>query len=154
MKGPFLMDGYYKRKELTDETLRGGWLHTGDLGIMDNRGYLTITGRVKEMIIRGGENISPSIIESELCNVPGVKEVAVIGEPHEFWGESTTACILLEEDVDHGSIISDIRNYAVKNMSPLYRPDRLVVIKDFPRSAIGKVQKTLLRSRLSKYIVH
>ena len=153
VKSPYMMYGYLDGTNISLPTDDRGYMSTEDLAeIKDNR--LQIIGRIKDVIIRGGENIFPSIIESELCNVPGVKEVAVIGEPHEFWGESTTACILPEENVDHDSIIIDIRNHAARNMSSLYRPDRLVVIKDFPRSAIGKVQKKLLRSRLSKYIVH
>ena len=148
-----MMQGYLEDSNISLPTDERGYISTEDLAeIRDNR--LQIIGRIRDVIIRGGENIFPSIMESEICNIPGVKEVAVIGEPHEFWGESTTACILPEENIDHDSVISNIRNYAVRNMSPLYRPDRLVVITDFPRSVIGKVQKRLLRSQLSKYVVH
>lgn len=117
---------------------------TGDAGrLVDGR--LEITGRLKDLIIRGGINVSPVAIENVLGSVPGVKDVAVIGLPHEFWGESIIACLELQADVEEATVIAAVEAQAHEKLGKAFRPDRLCVMKAFPRATTGKVQKRLLR---------
>lgn len=117
---------------------------TGDAGrLVDGR--LEITGRLKDLIIRGGINVSPVAIENVLGSVPGVKDVAVIGLPHEFWGESIIACLELQADVEEATVVAAVETKAQEKLGKAFRPDRVCVIKAFPRATTGKVQKRLLR---------
>ena len=93
-RGPNLMKGYYNDLPATQEVLRDGWLYTGDMGKMDQDGFLYLTGRKKELIVRGGENIYPAEVEAVLHQHPGIKEAAVIGVPDEYWGETVKALVV------------------------------------------------------------
>ncbi len=143
VKGPNVMLGYYKNPEETAAALRGGWLHTGDVGYLDEEGYLFITDRFKDMIIKGGYNIYPSEIEGYLEAHPAVGEVAVIGIPDEKYGEDIMAFIVPTpgQQIDEGALIE----FAKSRMTPYKAPSRVQFIDGLPKSLVGKVLKKELR---------
>jgi fatty-acyl-CoA synthase len=135
---------YNDKPEATLETVDAeGWLHTGDLGRMDARGYVTVTGRVKEMIIRGGENHFPAEIENCLLEHASVTEVAVVGLPDPKWGEVIGAFIRSTGLLDKGTLHA----YCRANMSPQKTPNVWVQVEEFPLTGSGKIQKFILRDR-------
>ena len=142
-RGPSVMLEYHADRQATEETVdAAGWLHTGDLGRMDARGYVTVTGRVKEMIIRGGENHFPAEIENVLLEHPDVAEVAVVGLPDEKWGEAIAAFIRstggpLDRTVLHAHCRAE--------MSPQKTPTVWCQVEQFPLTGSGKIQKFMLR---------
>jgi len=137
------MQGYWKKPELTSETLRNGWLYTGDLGTIDEDNYVYIIGRKKDMIISGGENIYAREVEEVIASYRGVKEVAVIGVPHDKWGETVAALVVLE----HGVKVTedDIIDHSKKQLASYKKPTAVFFIDELPRNALGKVQKTVLK---------
>jgi acyl-CoA synthetase (AMP-forming)/AMP-acid ligase II len=140
LRGPHMMSGYWKRPELTAETLRDGWLRTRDMGMRDLAGMVYLLGRKDEMIISGGYNIAPREIEDVLYQHPAVQEAAVIGEPDPEWGQAVVAYLVLKrEGVDLGEILAFTRG-------PLgfKRPKRLYLLKELPKNAAGKIQKSAL----------
>lgn len=143
VRGPNVMLGYYKNPEETAAALRGGWLHTGDAGYLDEEGYLFITDRFKDMIIKGGYNIYPSEIEGYLEEHPAVGEVAVIGIPDEKYGEEIMAFIVRTpgQKIDEGGLIE----FARSRMTPYKAPSRVQFIDGLPKSLVGKVLKKELR---------
>jgi long-chain acyl-CoA synthetase len=143
VKGPNVMLGYYKRPEETAEALRGGWLHTGDVGYLDEEGYLYITDRIKDMIIKGGYNIYPSEIEGYLEAHPAVGEVAVIGIPDQKYGEDVMAFIVRTpgQELDEGGLIE----FAKSKITPFKAPSRVKFVDGLPKSLVGKVLKKELR---------
>jgi long-chain acyl-CoA synthetase len=143
VKGPNVMVGYYKRPEETEETLRGSWLHTGDVGYLDEEGYLFITDRMKDMIIKGGYNIYPSEIEGYLEEHPAVAEVSVIGIPDEKYGEQIMAFIVRmpEPDLNEEELIE----FAKSRMTPFKAPSQVKFVDGLPKSLVGKVLKKELR---------
>ncbi len=117
---------------------------TGDAGrLVDGR--LEITGRLKDLIIRGGINVSPVAVENALGETDGVKDIAVIGVPHPFWGESIVACLEVLPGVDEAAVIAAVELKARERLGKAFRPDRICVVKAFPRATTGKIQKRLLR---------
>jgi fatty-acyl-CoA synthase len=146
-RGPNLMKGYYNDPPATREILRDGWLYTGDMGKMDRDGYLYLTGRKKELIVRGGENIYPAEVEAVLHQHPGVEEAAVIGVPDEYWGETVKVMIVLKP----GATLTeeDIVEFCASQLAPFKRPKSVVFIDSLPKNAAGKVMKTQLRGRAS-----
>ena len=143
-RGPCVMLEYNDNPKATSETVDAmGWLHTGDLGRMDTRGYVTVTGRVKEMIIRGGENYFPAEIENCLLEHAGVAEVAVVGLPDPKWGEVIGAFIRGTGPLDKAALHAHCR----ANMSPQKTPNVWVQVEDFPLTGSGKIQKFVLRDR-------
>ena len=143
VKTPAVMQGYWKKPELTSETLRNGWLYTGDLGTIDEDNYVYIIGRKKDMIISGGENIYAREVEEVIASYRGVKEVAVIGVPHDKWGETVAALVVLE----HGVKVTedDIIDHSKKQLASYKKPTAVFFIDELPRNALGKVQKTVLK---------
>jgi fatty-acyl-CoA synthase len=153
-RGYNVMKGYYKMPEATAAAIdQEGWLHTGDLGIMDENGYLKITGRIKDMIIRGGENIYPREIEEFLYTHPRVKDVQVVGVPSEKYGEEVMAFIQLKEGVEVS--IEDIKKYCTGKIARYKIPSYVQFVDGYPTTANGKVQKFKLREmgikELSRY---
>ena len=145
-RGPSTMIGYHANRQATEETIDAeGWLHTGDLGVMDARGYVRITGRVKEMIIRGGENHFPVEIENILLEHPCVAEVAVVGLPDEKWGEVISCFIRTEgnQPLD----VSALHDHCREHMSPQKTPTVWCQLEAFPLTGSGKVQKFILRDQ-------
>ena len=144
VSGYLLMLEYNDNPEATAATIDAdGWLHTGDLGTMDARGYLKITGRVKEMIIRGGENYFPAEIENALLEHPVVSEVAVVGLPDEKWGE-IIACFVKPEPGQQ-VVVSDLRSHCRAHLAPQKTPAVWVQVFEFPLTGSGKIQKFALR---------
>lgn len=143
-KGYNIMKGYYNMPEATAQAIDSeGWLHTGDLSTMDENGYFKITGRIKDMIIRGGENIYPKEIEEFLYTHPKVKDVQVIGVPDKQYGEEVMACIILKEGV---TMTEDEVKEAVRSHMSRHKTPRYVKFTDsFPMTASGKIQKYKMR---------
>jgi acyl-CoA synthetase (AMP-forming)/AMP-acid ligase II len=142
-QGARLMTGYWKREEETAEALVDGWLHTGDVGWMDRDGYVFIIGRTKDLIIRGGENISPGEIETVLEQHPKIEEAAVIGVPHLEWGEEVKAIVVLKPG--ESATADEIMQYARSRMASFKAPKYVTFVDELPRNYLGKVLKTDLR---------
>jgi len=139
-RGYHIMQGYYGDPEATRKAVdEKGWLHSGDLGKMDENGYLRITGRLKEMIIRGGENIYPREIEDLLFTHPKVAEVAVFGVPDEFYGEVVVAWIQLHTGEE--SDVEEMREFLQDKIAHFKIPKRMRFVETFPMTVTGKLQK-------------
>ena len=145
VRGEVVMKGYWKDLEATAETLRGGWLHTGDLGIMDEKGYVYILDRAKDMIISGGENIYSREIEDVILKHPAVFEVAVIGVPDEKWGESIKAIVALKQGQKVAE--EDIINFCKEHLASYKKPKSVEFIDAIPKNPYGKVLKRALREK-------
>ncbi|MBL6958177.1 MAG: acyl--CoA ligase [Rhodospirillales bacterium] len=138
--GPILMTGYYKQPELTAEAIRDGWLHTGDMGFVDEEGFLYLVDRKKDMIISGGVNVYPKDIEEIAVTHPAVREVAVFGTPDDKWGEVPVAAIVLggEEAVDTADLVAWIND----RVDAKYQRVRdVMILEQFPRNVAGKTLK-------------
>jgi long-chain acyl-CoA synthetase len=143
-KGPILMPGYYKRPDLTEKAIVDGWLHSGDLGYVDEDGFLYLVDRKKDMIISGGVNVYPRDIEETVVQHPAVRETAVFGVPHEKWGETPMAAVILHEP---GSVTpEELRDWINERVEAKFQRVSEVVIKeDFPRNVAGKTLKREMR---------
>lgn len=142
-RGPNVMKGYYKDRKATQETLRGGWLHTGDLARMDKEGFIYIVDRKKDMIVSGGENIYPREIEEWLYHHPKIQDVAVIGVPDQLWGESVKAFIVLKRGESMKE--EDVIEYCKSHLASYKKPKVVEFVEVLPRNPSGKVLKTELR---------
>ena len=144
--GTSVMKGYWHNEAATNTTLKGGWLWTGDLGEMDEDGFITLRDRSKDVIISGGTNIYPREVEEILLAHPGVSQVSVVGKPDREWGEIVVAYVVLENghSVDDG--VLDAHCNAM--MARFKRPKQYVYLPDLPKNAYGKVLKTALREQL------
>ena len=148
VRGPQVMRGYWNNQRATDAVIdSGGWFHTGDIGEMDSDGYVYIVDRVKDMVISGGENVYPAEVEAVLYEHPSVAEVAVLGLPHERWGEAVTAVAALRE----GATLSldKLREFAKDRLAGYKIPLRLETVEALPRNPAGKILKYQLRDRLT-----
>lgn len=147
IRGANVMQGYLNRPEATAETLHGGWLHTGDVGILDEDGYLRIVDRIKDMIIRGGENIYPKEIETVIAQHPAVLEVAVVGGPHEVLGEVPVAFVALYPDkpADAEELLELCRMHLTKIKVPV----AIRVVDELPKNPVGKPDKPAMRALVS-----
>lgn len=143
-RGYNVMKGYYNMPEATAEAIdAGGWLHSGDLGTMDQARYFRITGRIKDMIIRGGENVYPREIEEFLLRMPGIKDVQVVGIASERYGEEVGAFVILNEGTSLGE--EDVRDFCRGQISRFKIPRYVFFVDGFPMTASGKIQKYKLR---------
>ncbi|MEP0941992.1 MAG: AMP-binding protein [Rhizobiaceae bacterium] len=148
-RGPCTMLEYHDNPAATFETIDSeGWLHTGDLGTMDARGYLKITGRVKEMIIRGGENHFPAEIENAMLMHPQIQEVAVVGIADEKWGE-LIACFIRTSD-DKRLSVAALKSHCRTELSPQKTPNLWIQVNSFPMTGSGKIQKFALRDMFER----
>ena len=144
VRGPHNMHAYWNQPEASAETLKDGWLHTGDVATMDKDGFVTIQDRKKDMIISGGENIYPAEVENLLIAHPGVSEAAVIGQPSERWGESPFA-IIVAADKDAPPSEADIMQFLDKRLARFKMPKGMAFIDEIPRNPSGKILKRFLR---------
>ena len=143
VRGDTVMLGYWKNPSATEVTLKGGWLHTGDLGFMDEQGFLTLKDRSKDMLIGGGINIYPREVEEVLLQHPDVAEVSVIGEPDPEWGENVVACVVLRPNSPLTA--SELDQFCVEHIARFKRPKKYHFLEALPKNNYGKVLKTALR---------
>jgi fatty-acyl-CoA synthase len=145
IRGPKVTKGYWRDEEATRKALRGGWLHTGDLGRLDEDGYLYIVDRLKDMIISGGENIASSEVERVVYEYEAVIEAAVVGSPHERWGEVPVAYVVLR---DGASVdIDELDAHCRARLAKFKTPKGFRIVDELPRNPSGKVLKRVLRER-------
>ncbi len=143
-RGYNIMKGYYKMPEATAAAIdEEGWLHTGDIARRSAEGYYKITGRIKDMIIRGGENIYPKEIEEFLYTHAAVKDVQVIGVPDKQYGEQIMACVILKEGAKAGE--AELREYCLSHMAKHKCPRYFEFVAEFPMNAAGKILKYKMR---------
>lgn len=145
VRSDIVMRGYLNRPDATRETIVDGWLRTGDMGIMDERGLLTLKDRSKDVIISGGSNIYPAEIETILSNLPGVTDVAVVGRPDDDWGEVAVAFIV--SDPTKGVTQEALDAICLENLARYKRPKAYVFVDELPRNSTGKILKSELRAR-------
>jgi len=149
-RGYNVMKGYYNNPDATAQAIDpDGWMHSGDLGVMDEDGYLSITGRLKDMIIRGGENVYPREIEEFLYRMEGIKDVQVVGVPSRKYGEEVGAFVILKEGFDYAA--EDIRDFCRGQISRYKIPKYVVFLDEYPMTASGKIQKFKLRELAGQY---
>jgi fatty-acyl-CoA synthase len=143
-RGYNTMKGYYKMPEATAQCIdKNGWLHSGDRGVKDENGNFRVTGRIKDMIIRGGENISPKEVEDFLYTMPGVKDVQVVGITSEKYGEEVGAFVILHPDIKMS--VEDVRDYCRDKIGRYKIPKYVFFVDSYPLTPSGKIQKYLLR---------
>ena len=147
LRGDNVMTGYYRDPEATAEAFRGGWFHTGDLGVMHPDGYVELRDRLKDIVISGGENIATIEVEQALVAHPSVAEAAVVGAPDEQWGEIPIAFVTARggEEIDPDQLIA----FARERLARFKVPKRIVVLDELPKTGTGKIQKFELRGKVS-----
>ena len=145
LRGETIMKRYWNRLEATAETMRGGWLHTGDLAVLDADGYITLVDRLKDMIITGGRNVYSIEVEQALAGHPDLLDVAVIGLPHPDYGESILAVVVPANGAE--PTLESLRAWARDRIAD-YKAPHAVVVHAIPRNPSGKIQKHLLRAEL------
>jgi acyl-CoA synthetase (AMP-forming)/AMP-acid ligase II len=143
VRGDLVMKGYWRKPEATAETLRSGWLHTGDVGHLDAEGYLFLTDRRKDLIISGGANVYPREVEEVLCRHPAVYEAAVIGVPDPTWGESVKALVVLREG--HRATGAELIEHCRQHLASYKKPASVELRPALPKNAYGKILKRELR---------
>lgn len=151
-KSPYRMQGYLGHDGTLDnaQTDGDGWFQSGDLGVLDAQGWLRVTGRCKDIIIKGGTNVSPRAVEEALLACNGVADAAVAGIEHPFWGEEIVAFLQLHPGAEAAATESAARTLCAELLPPVAMPSRFVVVPDFPRTATGKPQKRLLLDQLTR----
>ena len=142
-RGPRVMKGYWKADDATSQTIRDGWLYTGDMGYVDEDGYIFLAGRAKDIIIRAGENISPEEVEVALHSHPAIDEAAVIGVPDPQWGEAIKAIVVLKDGAQ--ATAEEIIEHCRGRMASFKKPESVVFVDELPRNPMGKVLKRVLR---------
>ena len=149
LRAPWLTQGYLKDEENSKKLWHGGWLHTGDIGVIDADGWLMITDRIKDVIKTGGEWISSLDLEGLILQHDAVRECAVVGVPDDKWGERPVALVVKGGDVDEQAIKDLVAGYADKGVISRYGiPDRIVFVDELPRTSVGKLDKKKMRSEL------
>jgi fatty-acyl-CoA synthase len=144
-RGNVVMAGYYNDPEATEKALRGGWFHTGDAAVVHPDGYVEIRDRLKDVIISGGENISSVEVEGVLLRHPAVQEVAIVGFPHERWGEAPHAFVVLHDGAQTDE--RELREFARSNLAHFKAPHSVTFVSELPKTATGKIQKYILRAQ-------
>jgi long-chain acyl-CoA synthetase len=145
LRGPSVMLGYWQRPDATAEALRGGWLHTGDVGYLDEEGFLYLVDRKKDMILRGGENIYPAELEAVLYEHPAVSEAAVVGVPDAVYGEMVVAYVVLRAGA--AAAEEELRGFVGQRISRFKVPSRIMFLEALPKSGVGKILRRDLRAR-------
>jgi long-chain acyl-CoA synthetase len=147
VKGAIVMRGYWKNDEATADVLKDGWLRTGDVGRVDEDGFLTLSDRSKDVIISGGSNIYPREVEEVLLSHPAIREISVVGMPDAEWGEVVVACVVLEDGMEVGN--AELDAYCLASIARFKRPKHYLRLQELPKNNYGKVLKTALRESLS-----
>jgi acyl-CoA synthetase (AMP-forming)/AMP-acid ligase II len=147
-RGPTVMAGYYKNPEATREAFRGGWMHSGDLVLEDDEGYLYVVDRTKDMIISGGENIYPAEVERAIAEHPAVRDVSVFGVAHPRWVETPVAAVVAARGEDRPTQEELVR-FVQGRLASYKKPSAVVFVDELPRNASGKVLKRSLRESYS-----
>jgi acyl-CoA synthetase (AMP-forming)/AMP-acid ligase II len=147
VRGNVVMAGYYDDPEATTQAMRGGWFHTGDAAVVHPDGYIEIRDRLKDVIISGGENISSVEVEGVLLRHPAVQEVAIVGLPHERWGEAPHAFVVLSRGASVSS--DELCEFAREHLAHFKAPHGVTFVEELPKTATGKIQKYVLRGRRS-----
>ena len=143
IKGDNVMKEYYKNHEVTAETIKpDGWLHTGDLGYMDEDGFVFVTGRLKELIIKGGENIAPREIDDALYKHPAVLDAAAVGIPDKDYGEEILACVTLRPG--QTCTEDDLLDHCNEHLGKYKTPKTIKFIQEMPKGPSGKIQRLKL----------
>jgi fatty-acyl-CoA synthase len=146
----FLMDGYFEQPEATAAALVDGWYHTGDLGVLDDEGYLSIVGRARDVLRTGGETVAPGEVEAVLSGHPGVAEVAVVGLPDVQWGEVVCAVVVPADPPGAEVTVESLREHCAGRLASFKQPRRVAIVASLPRTpATGQIQRTLLVERLA-----
>jgi acyl-CoA synthetase (AMP-forming)/AMP-acid ligase II len=146
IKGATVIGGYENNPEANAASFVDGWFRTGDEGYLDEDGYLTLAGRIKELINRGGEKISPREIDEVLLAHPAVAEAVTFGVPHPMWGEEVAAAVVLREPVSK----SDLLAYCRERLADFKRPKQIDIVEAIPRTATGKIQRRLVAQALTR----
>ncbi len=144
VRGSIMMTEYWQDPVKTEETVRGGWLHTGDLAYMTADGFFYLIDRAKDMYISGGENVYPAEVERVLKNHPAIEDIAIIGTPHKTWGEVGHAFIMLKPESDSNA--EDIIAFCDGRLARYKWPQKVTFVKDLPRTALGKIRKIELKN--------
>jgi acyl-CoA synthetase (AMP-forming)/AMP-acid ligase II len=149
IRGAHVMQGYWQRPELTSAVLEDGWFHTGDLGVVDGEGILSIVGRLKEVIRSGGKSVQPAEVEAVLCRFPGVAEASVVGIPDTEWGELVAAAVVAAP----GATLDEslLQRHCAAELSPHKRPKIVQIVGELPKSHYGKVQRGKVIAGVIKY---
>jgi len=147
VRGDVVMRGYWDNPDASAESLKGGWLHTGDMGVLDADGFLTLKDRSKDVIISGGSNIYPREVEEVLLRHPDVLEVSVVGEPHADWGEAVIAFVVPRPG--GAPVEAELDQLCLDNIARFKRPKAYHLIDALPKNNYGKVLKTELRAKLA-----
>jgi fatty-acyl-CoA synthase len=149
LAGPSMMSGYLNKPEKTDDAIRDGWFFTGDIGRLDEDGFLYLVDRVDDMIISGGENIYPTEVEEVLYDHELVEDVGVVGTDDDQWGEAVTAYVLTAPDTDPGELEEELDRFCRErdDLADFKRPRRYVFVDELPRNPSGKIQRYKLRDR-------
>ncbi|MFL6351021.1 MAG: long-chain-fatty-acid--CoA ligase [Bryobacteraceae bacterium] len=142
-RGNVVMQGYYNDPEATAQAMRDGWFHSGDAAVVHSDGYVEIRDRMKDVIISGGENISSIEVEGALLRHPAIQELAVVGVPHEHWGEVPEAFVVLRSDASVSE--SELRDFGREVLAHFKVPHRFTFLEELPKTATGKIQKYMLR---------
>ena len=148
VRGNTVMQGYYRDPEATAQVMRGGWFHTGDAAVVHPDGYVEIRDRLKDVIISGGENISSVEVEGTLLRHAAVQEVAIVGLPHDLWGEVPHAFVVLKAGA--AATGEELRQFARARLAHFKAPHGVTFLEELPKTATGKVQKYVLRASASK----
>jgi fatty-acyl-CoA synthase len=145
VRGNVVMKGYFNDPEATEQVMRGGWFHTGDAAVVHPNGYVEIRDRLKDVIISGGENISSIEVEGVMLRHPAIQEVALVGLPHERWGEAPYAFVVLKTGAK--ATEEELREFARDNLAHFKAPHGVTFLEELPKTATGKIQKYVLRGR-------
>lgn len=152
VRGDLVMTGYWQMPEKTAETIVDGWLHTGDVGYVDDRGYLYIKDRVRDVVITGGFNVYPVDVEDALSKHPAVYEACVFGLPHDKWGEAVHAAVQLKPDQTVSAV--ELMQYVKDLLGGVHTPKQIHFLEQLPRSSVGKVLKKDVKEKLASESTH
>lgn len=148
VRGPAVMRGYENDEEANRDAFRDGWYRTGDIGSLDDDGYLTVTGRIREMINRGGLKVAPAEVDALLLGHPAVQDAAAVGIAHRTLGEDVVAAVILRPGATADA--DELRQFALARLAPHKVPSRIVFVDAFPRGALGKVQRAVLAESIAQ----